>query len=499
MKARIFDTTLRDGEQTPGISLTPDEKRLIARKLDELGVDVIEAGSAITSQGEREGIKKVTSEGLSAEICSFTRAVQVDIDAALECDVDSIHLVVPTSDLHLEYKLRKSREEVKEMAIKSTQYAVDHGLLVELSAEDSTRSDMGYLREIFQAGIDAGAKRICACDTVGMLTPERSYDFYSQLSDLNIPLSVHCHNDFGLAVANSLSGLRAGATQAHVTVNGIGERAGNASLEELVVSLHSLYNVKTKIKLEMLYEVSKTVARITGMYLQPNKAIVGENAFAHESGIHADGVMKKAETYEPITPELVGHKRRFVMGKHVGSHIIKERINEMGFQVDEAKFAQIFSRIKALGDMGKCVTDVDLQAIAEDVMGVMSEKPVELQELTIVSGNKVTPTASVKLKIGDVEKLEAGIGVGPVDAAIVAIKKTIEDVTDIEFEEYHVDAITGGTDALIDVVVKLKHDGKVVSARSTQPDIINASVEAFLGGINKVLTDKKLQESEKSP
>ena len=496
MKARIFDTTLRDGEQTPGISLTPDEKLLIARKLDELGVNVIEAGSAITSEGERNGIKKITSEGLSAELCSFTRAVQLDIDAALECDVDSIHLVVPTSDLHSEHKLRKSREQVKRMAVESTQYAVDHGLLVEISSEDATRSDMEFMKEIFQAGIDAGAKRICACDTVGILTPERSFDFYSQLMDLNVPLSVHCHNDFGLAVANSLAGLRAGATQAHVTVNGIGERAGNASLEELVVSLYSLYNVQTQINIQMLYEVSKMVARITGMYLQPNKAIVGENAFAHESGIHADGVMKKAETYEPIMPELVGHKRRFVMGKHVGSHIIKQRINEMGFRVDDERFSQIFNRIKSLGDMGKCVTDVDLQAIAEDVMGVMSEKPVELQELTIVSGNKVTPTASVKLKIGDVEKLEAGVGVGPVDAAIVAITKTIEDLANIEFEEYHVDAITGGTDALIDVVIKLKHDGKVVSARSTQPDIINASVEAFLGGINKILTDKKVNESK---
>lgn len=299
MKARIFDTTLRDGEQTPGISLTPDEKLLIARKLDELGVDVIEAGSAITSEGEREGIRNITSEGLSAEICSFARAVQVDIDAALECDVDSVHLVVPTSDLHLKHKLRKSREEVKTMAVQSTQYAVDHGLLVEISAEDSTRSDMDYLKEIFQAGIDAGAKRICACDTVGMLTPERSFEFYSQLQTLSAPLSVHCHNDFGLAVANSLAGIRAGATQAHVTVNGIGERAGNASLEELVVSLYSLYNVKTQVKLQMLYEVSKTVARITGMYLQPNKAIVGENAFAHESGIHADGVIKRAEHMNP--------------------------------------------------------------------------------------------------------------------------------------------------------------------------------------------------------
>ena len=496
LKVKIFDTTLRDGEQTPGVSLNPDEKLRIALKLDEMGVNVIEAGSAITSPGEREGIKKVVEEGLNAEICSFTRAVQVDIDAALDCGVDSIHLVVPTSDLHLEHKLRKTREEVKAMALESTQYAVDHGLLVELSAEDSTRSDMEFLKKIFQEGIQAGAKRICACDTVGMLTPEKSYDFYQQLSQLKVPLSVHCHNDFGLAVANSLSGLRAGATQAHVTVNGIGERAGNASLEELVVALHTLYQVPTSVDISMLYDLSRMVARITGVFLQPNKAIVGENAFAHESGIHADGVMKKASTYEPITPELVGHKRRFVMGKHVGSHIIKQKIEEMGLRVDEDRFKQIFQRIKSLGDMGKCVTDVDLQAIAEDVMGIMAEKPVELEELTIVSGNKVIPTASVKLKIDDLETLEAGVGVGPVDAALVAIKKSISDVIDIELEEYHVDAITGGTDALIDVVVRLRHNQQVVTARSTQPDIINASVEAYLSGINKILSDKRVEKKD---
>ncbi len=494
LNVKIFDTTLRDGEQTPGVSLTPDEKLRIALKLQAMGVDVIEAGSAITSPGEREGIKKVVGEGLSAEICSFTRAVQVDIDAALDCGVDSIHLVVPTSDLHLEHKLRKTREEVKVMALESTQYAVDHGLLVELSAEDSTRSDMDFLKEIFQEGIGAGAKRICACDTVGMLTPEKAYDFYQELSQLKVPLSVHCHNDFGLAVANSLSGLRAGASQAHVTVNGIGERAGNASLEELVVALHTLYQAPTNVDISMLYDVSRMVARITGVFIQPNKAIVGENAFAHESGIHADGVMKKASTYEPITPELVGHKRRFVMGKHVGSHIIKQKIEEMGLRVDQDRFNQIFQRIKSLGDMGKCVTDVDLQAIAEDVMGIMAEKPVELEELTIVSGNKVIPTASVKLKIDDRETLEAGVGVGPVDAALVAIKKSVADFIDIELEEYHVDAITGGTDALIDVVVRLRHNQQVVTARSTQPDIINASVEAYLAGINKILSDKRIEE-----
>ncbi len=490
MQIKVLDTTLRDGEQTPGVSLTPDEKLRIAIGLDALGVDIIEAGSAITSEGEREGIKKITEEGLSAEICSFTRAVQSDIDAALDCGVDSIHLVVPTSDLHLEHKLRKTREEVLLQAVDCTQYAVDHGLLVELSAEDSTRSDIDYLKEMFNQGIQAGAKRICACDTVGFLTPDTSFKFYKELSKLKAPVSVHCHNDFGLAVANSISGLKAGASEVHATINGIGERAGNAALEEIVVALYSLYDIKTNVNIQLLYETSRMVARMTGVYLQPNKAIVGENAFAHESGIHADGVIKKSETYEPITPELVGHQRRFVMGKHIGTHLLKKRLEELGLKVDEKQLMQIFQRIKSLGDMGKCVTDVDLQAITEDVLGILQEKIVDLEEVTIVSGNKVIPTASVKLKINNKEILEAGVGIGPVDAAIIAIKKSIADFADITLEEYHVDAITGGTDALIDVVVKLRYEDKVVSARSTQPDIIMASVEAFLSGVNRLLGDK---------
>jgi len=491
LQVRVLDTTLRDGEQTPGVSLTPEEKLRIALKIDALGADIIEAGSAITSEGEREGIRKITSEGLRAEICSFARAVREDIDAAISCDVDSVHLVVPTSDLHLEHKLRKTREEVLEQAVDCTEYAVDHGILVELSAEDSTRSDMDFLRTIFREGIEAGAERICACDTVGILTPERSYEFYRGLSELGAPLSVHCHNDFGLAVANSLAGLRAGASEVHATINGIGERAGNAALEEVVVALKSLYDVDTSINIEMLYETSRMVARMTGVYLQPNKAIVGENAFAHESGIHADGVLKKAETYEPITPEMVGHRRRFVMGKHIGTHALRKRLDELGMKVADDKLMEIFRRVKTLGDMGKCVTDVDLQAIAEDVLGVMEDKVVDLQEVTIVSGNRVTPTASVKLRVDDREVLEAGTGVGPVDAAIVAIKKSLEDFADITLEEYHVDAITGGTDALIDVVIKLRHGDRIISARSTQPDIIMASVEAFLSGVNRLLANEK--------
>lgn len=501
MKIRVLDTTLRDGEQTPGISLTASEKLRIATKLDEIGVNIIEAGSAITSSGEREAIKEVTSSGLNAEIASFARAVRVDVDAALECDVDSVHLVVPTSDLHIEYKLKKRREEVLSQAIDVCQYALDHGLIVELSAEDATRSDMGFLKKIFSEGISVGANRICACDTVGMLTPEKSYDFYSELATLGVPLSVHCHNDFGLAVANTLSALRGGATEFHCTVNGIGERAGNAAMEEIIVSLNTLYGkdkdyvsvvddeheFETDIKIQELFSTSKLVSRLTGVYLQPNKAIVGENAFAHESGIHADGVIKNAATYEPITPELVGHKRRFVMGKHIGTKGLRNNLNELGFKPTDVQCDKIFKKVKALGDMGKCVTDVDLQAIADNVLELERDQKIKLEEVTIVSGNKVIPTASIKLKIDDKDILEAGVGVGPVDAALVAVKKGIADFADVELEEYHVDAITGGTDALIDVILKLRLGDKIISARGTQPDIINASVEAYLSGVNRLL------------
>jgi len=508
MKIRVLDTTLRDGEQTPGISLTASEKLRIATKLDEIGVNIIEAGSAITSRGEKEAIKEVTGAGLNAEIASFARPVKGDIDAALECGVDSIHLVVPTSDLHIEYKLKKTREEVLTQAMDACQYALDHGLIVELSSEDATRSDMEFLKKFFSEGIDIGANRICACDTVGMLTPETSYDFYSQLASLGVPLSAHCHNDFGLAVANTLSAIRGGATEFHATVNGIGERAGNAALEEIIVSLNTLYNkdsdflamthiksneykydFATDINIQELYSTSRLVARLTGVYLQPNKSIVGENAFAHESGIHADGVIKNASTYEPITPELVGHKRKFIMGKHIGTKGLRNNLAELGFKPTDEQCDEIFKKVKALGDMGKCVTDVDLQAIADNVLEFEREQKIKLEELTIVSGNKVIPTASIKLKIDEKDILEAGVGIGPVDAAIVAVKKGIAEFADVELEEYHVDAITGGTDALIDVIVKLRMGDNIISARSTQPDIINASVEAYLSGVNRLLED----------
>ena len=489
MQIKIFDTTLRDGEQTPGVSLIPDEKLRIASKLDILGVDVIEAGFAITSPGEEESIKKITSEGLSAEICSFSRPIIRDIDAALSCDVDSINLVVPTSDLHLQYKLHKSRDDILNQSINAIEYAKSHGLIVELSAEDSTRSDMNFLEYFFREGIDNGVDRICACDTVGILTPDNAYEFYGRLSKLNVPLSVHCHNDFGLATANSLMGLKAGASQVHGTINGIGERAGNASLEEVIVALYSLYKYKLNIKMSLIYETSRLVSRLTNIQIPPNKSLVGENAFAHESGIHADGMIKNSETYEPITPELIGHHRRFVLGKHIGTHMLHKHIINMGINVTDDQLQVIFNRIKSLADKGKCITDVEVHAITEDVVGFVSDKVVDLKDVTIVSGNKVTPTASVKMEINGDEVVGAGIGLGPVDAAIIAIRKSIEDVANIELVEYHVDAITGGTDALIDVIVKVKYGDDIVTARSTEPDIIMASVEAYVAAVNRLLSN----------
>ncbi len=492
MKLEVFDTTLRDGEQTPGISLTPSEKLQIARKLDEIGVNTIEAGSAITSQGEREAIRGITHEGLNAKIASFARTLTQDIDYCIDCDVDMVNIVVPTSSLHMEYKLKKSPEEVLAISNNVTEYAVDHGLKVMLSAEDSTRSDMDFLKQIFKGAIEAGAHGICPCDTVSMLTPDKSKNFFDELSKLGVPVSTHCHNDFGLATANTIFGVMGGAKEIHVTVNGIGERAGNASLEEVIVSLHTFYeNYETDIILNQLYDTSKLVSRLTGAYLQPNKAIVGENAFAHESGIHADGVLKKASTYEPIMPELVGHRRKFVLGKHVGTKGLQNRLEELGIYTTNAELAIIFNKVKDLADKGKTVTDADVQAIADYVMNIEEDAKVNLQEVTIVSGNRVTPTASVKLELDDKMVLEAGIGVGPVDAAINAVNKGVKEFADVKLEEYHVDAITGGADALIDVIVKLRLGNNVISARSTQPDIINASVEAYIIGVNRLLEIEK--------
>ena len=473
------------------MSLTPENKLRIAQRLDKIGVEVIEAGFAAVSEGEMEAVKLISDAGLRSEICSASRGVAGDIDAVAKSGADSIHLIIPVSDLHLEAKLRKSREEVLKITRDMVSYAKDYGLIVELSAEDATRADFNFLKKMFFTGIEAGADRVVACDTVGVLTPERSYKFYGDLRKfLKVPVvSVHCHNDFGMAVANTIAGLRAGANQFHATINGLGERAGNASLEETVVSLMTLYKSKLNIKTEKLYGISQFVSRITGIYVQPNKAIVGENAFTHESGIHTQGLLANTSTYEPIKPELVGGARRLAPGKHSGSAGIKAALSDMGLTPSREQLKEIFNRVKTVGDKGKRVTDADLLAIAESVLGFKKTKPIQLQEITVVSGNTITATSSVRLALNGKEVSGAAMGVGPVDAAINAVKKAIQEVAPIHLEQYSVKAITGGTDAMVEVMVRMRKGERTATAMGVREDIVMASLDAVIGCMNVLTTD----------
>ncbi len=480
---------MRDGEQTPGVSLTPESKLRIAKRLDDFGVDVIEAGFAAVSEGEYEAVKLIAEAGFRAEICSASRGTKGDVDAVAKSGADSIHLIIPVSDLHIEAKLKKTKEQVLQIARDMVKYAKNCGLIVELSAEDATRADRMYLKKVFTTGIEAGADRVVACDTVGVLTPEQSYDLFADLRNcLSIPvLSVHCHNDFGMAVANTIEALRAGANQFHGTVNGLGERAGNASLEETVVTLRNLYNLRLDVKMQQLYSISQLVSRLTGIYVQPNKAIVGENAFTHESGIHTQGMIAHPSTYEAIEPELVGGTRRLTSGKHSGSAGIKATLTTMGLEPKEEQLREIFQRVKTAGDKGKTITDADLLAIAESVLGLSKEKPIQLNEITVVSGNTVTATASVRLRLNGKEVNGAAIGVGPVDAAINAVKKAIQEVEPIHLEQYNVKAITGGTDAMVEVTVRMRKGNRTATAMGVREDIVMASMDAVLGSMN-VLT-----------
>jgi D-citramalate synthase len=487
----ILDTTLRDGEQTPGIALSPEQKQEVAQALDSLGVDIIEAGSAITSEGERKALKLISGLGLKAEICSFARGLREDIDAARRCDVDSVHLVIPSSDIHIRRRLGKTRKQIKRMALEAVEYALDCGLVVEFSAEDASRANLAFLKELVEGAVELGVHRVCLCDTVGILTPKRARNFYSEFAELlKIPVAAHCHNDFGMATANTLAAVEGGASEVHVTVNGLGERGGNAALEEVGTALKHLYNCRTGLKLKKLRSVSKLVERITGFPIPPTKPLVGENAFAHEAGIHTHGVLRYPATYEPIAPEEVGQQRRLVFGKHVGSYAIASELKRMGFKPTRKHIREIFEQVKRLGDQGKRVTDAELRAIIDTVMGRKFEELVKLEELTVVSGNRITPTSSVRVRYGDREVVDSGTGVGPVDAAMNAIRKVVEEISNIRLLEYHVDAISGGTDAVVDVVVKLTDGKRIVTARGLSGDIIMASVQAMLNGVNRLLWDR---------
>ena len=486
---RFLDTTLRDGEQTPGVSLNPDQKLEIATRLSDIGVDVIEAGSAAASDGEREAIRLIADAGLAAEICTYVRAMHADIDFAADLGADSVHLVVPVSDLHILKKMRKTREQVAAMAYDAVEYAKSRGLIVELSGEDASRADQQFLQEIFTEGVQRGADRLCFCDTVGLLTPEKVAEFIPPLSKI-APLSIHCHDDLGFAVTNTMAALKSGASCAHVTVNGLGERAGNTPFEEIVMALEILYGRKTRIKKEEIYHLSSLVARHTGVPLAVNKAIVGEMAFTHESGIHAHGVIREPSTYESVTPEQVGRKRRIVLGKHSGTASVEAALHEMKYNADEKQVKEIVKRVKQLGDEGKRVTDADLMAMADAVLSIECKPVIKMRQFTATSGSHMIPTASVTLVVNGVEMTGAATGDGPVDAAMEVLRKCVSDVADIRLEEYHVDAISGGTDALVEVTVRLSKDGKIITSRGARTDIIMASVEAMIAGMNRLLRDR---------
>jgi len=484
----IFDTTLRDGEQMPGVALKKEDKLRVAKQLDKVGVDVIEAGFPITSKGEMSAVKDIANEGLNAKICALARALKKDIDVALSCEVDWIHTFIGTSELHLKYKLKKTQDDAVEMAVSAVEYAKEHGVKVEFSAEDATRTDIDFLKRIYSATVDAGADKINVPDTVGVIAPVAMRYLIKELKkDVKVPISVHCHNDFGQAVANSVAAVEGGAKQVHVTVNGLGERAGNAALESVVTSLYALYGVKTNIQMKYLVETSRFVSRVTGIPVLPNTPIVGANAFAHESGIHAHGVLVRAATYEPITPEMVGHRRELVIGKHTGMHSIKAKLEAWGIPVNDEQLAEITNRVKELGDLGKKITDSDLEVIAEAVIGKVAKESrvAQLKQLTVVTGTNVTPTASVKIKLKDREIIKAETGVGPVDAAINAIRAISKEFGNIELIEYRIEAVTGGTDAIAEVIIKVRdEDGNIYTTRAASADIVHASVEALMEGIN---------------
>jgi 2-isopropylmalate synthase len=494
---KILDTTLRDGEQTPGVSLTLEDKIEIAQQLSKLGVDVIEAGFPSSSEGERKVVKEIKKLGLNAQICALSRCTKKDIDAALDCEVDLIHVFIPSSPVQMKYAVNMTPEQVLSSAVESIQYVKKHGVKCEFSPMDATRTETAFLYEICRAAQDAGMDSLNVPDTVGCLIPKTTFELFQNLkSVIKVPISAHCHNDFGLAVANSLAAIEAGADQVHVAINGLGERAGNAALEEVITTLHMIYGYKTNINTRLLYSTSRLVSSLSGVSVQVNKAIVGENAFAHESGIHTRGVTEQPLTFEPFSPEIVGRTRKLVAGKLAGTRGIQAELNEIGIHPSEMQLTEIVQRVKELGDKGKMVTDADLIALTSAVMGqvIGEEKIVDLCDMAVITGLKVIPTASVRLTFDGKEHIAAETGVGPVDAVLNAIQKLTSNLGKIKLSEYRLEAITGGSNAVAEVVIKVEDEkGNLVSARATHEDIVMASVEALINGINKCLLKNRNQ------
>lgn len=498
---KFFDTTLRDGEQSPGASMNTAEKLRLAVQLEKLGVDVIEAGFPAASKGDFEAVSQISARLKKTEIAGLARANKADIDAAWGAIKNAakprIHTFIATSDIHLEYKLRMSRDEVVKNAIDAVQYAKTLTDNVEFSAEDGSRSDRDFLCKVFEAAIEAGATTVNLPDTVGYAIPNEFSDLvkYVLKNTPNIAkavLSVHCHNDLGLATANTLAALGAGARQAEVTINGIGERAGNTSLEEVVMALRTRNNymsLQSNINSEQIYATSKLVSMITGILVQPNKAIVGANAFAHEAGIHQDGMLKNPMTYEIMRPEDIGlSTNKLVLGKHSGRHALKERLKENGYELSHEELNIIFKKFKELADKKKHVMDEDLEAIVNE--GVLRTPDIfVLEYLHVSAGSTVMPMASVQIAINGRSVKEAGYGNGPIDACYNTIAKLTN--TQSELLRFTVSAITGGTDAQGEVTVRLKENGLMALGRGTDPDIITASALAYINGLNRLEYLKK--------
>ena len=499
-RIRIFDTTLRDGEQTPGVSLNIQEKLEIARQLVKLGVDVIEAGFAISSPGDYMAVKTIADNIKGAAVASLSRAVEKDIDRAWEalCNAESprIHTFIATSDIHMKYKLKMSEEQVLERAAAMVKYAKKYCSDVEFSAEDASRTRIEFLYRVLEEVIKAGATVVNIPDTVGYSSPEEFGIIIKGIKE-NVrgidktDISVHCHNDLGLAVANSLAAVRNGATQVECTINGLGERAGNASMEELIMGLQTrkdyygelAHNIDTK----QIYRTSKLVSNLTGVALHPNKAIVGANAFAHESGIHQHGVLAEKSTYEIMTPESIGlSQNRMVLGKLSGRHAFEERLREMGYNLPAEEITRAFEKFKELADKKKTVTDRDIEALAGEKV-LEADEVYKLDSFQINSGNKVIATATVSMFKNREPVMEAATGDGPVNAAFKAIERAVG--FEMELQDYSLKGVTEGTDALGEATVRVMKDNKVYVGRGVSTDVIEASVKAYINAINRVVND----------
>ncbi|MEE8189990.1 MAG: 2-isopropylmalate synthase [Candidatus Scalindua sediminis] len=501
-RIKIFDTTLRDGEQSPGASLDPKEKLQIARQLSNLNVDIIEAGFPITSEGDFKSVSNIAKEIRGVSIAALARAVEKDIECAAKAlkhaKSPRIHVFLATSKIHRKFKLAKAKDEIIKTAVKGVKHARKYVDDVEFSPEDATRTEPDFLAEVVESVIDAGAKTVNIPDTVGYAVPEQYASLIKSLKEnvKNISeavISVHCHDDLGLAVANSLTAIKVGATQVECTINGIGERAGNASLEEIVMALKTrkdFFGHTTRIKTHELLATSKIVSGLTGLWVQRNKAVVGENAFAHESGVHQDGILKERTTYEIMRPEEVGlPKTKIVLGKLSGRHAFKKRIMELGYELSDEELEHTFNQFKILADKKKDIYDQDIEALIQDEK---SEVPhiYELDSLSISCGPNTVPTAGVRLRVGK-DKIvdDATIGDGPIDALF----KTIDLITETKGKllDYNIRAITSGKDAMGEVIVEVDVEGKSYRGRAVSTDIIEASAKAYLNAINKIKRSRK--------